>query len=340
MSEPAVWYLPARAKLNLQLHVVGRRADGYHQLQTLFHALELHDGLWLRRRTEPGIGLTVTADQPSLAVDAGDDNLVVRALRTFALHHPPAGGWQVHLHKRIPAGGGLGGGSSDAAAALRLAAAANGLAAGPDRLHELARSLGADVAFFLRGGSQWGRGVGDELEPAQVPARHFVLLLPPFGCPTADVYKMFAMRWNVPCHGDSVRPSTAADNSDAQGRMGSYREFYNDLQPAAELVRPALADLRHRVVACGFPQVCMSGSGSTLFVACDDAATAAAAAGLLEEELSADGVRVLVTRSAAAGGVGPATGSPVTAAVPRAAVPPDVPVQVAALGAEPGGGAT
>lgn len=295
MSAGGAWYLPARAKLNLQLRVVGRRADGYHLLHTLFHALELHDDLWLQVRDEPGVSLAVTADEPSLAVSPGPDNLVVRALEAFRRRMPGAPGFVVRLHKRIPAGGGLGGGSSDAAAALRLAAAAVG--ADPDgaELVELARPLGADVAFFLRGGSQWGRGVGDELEPAEVPARHFVLVLPPYGCPTADVYKMFAAQWNGPCHGDSVRPSTAADMSDAEERMG----FFNALQPAAERVRPALAELRRRV-ASGFPQVCMTGSGSTLFVAFAEEAAARAAAVRLADELRADGVRVLCTRSAPA----------------------------------------
>ncbi|MCA8963943.1 MAG: 4-(cytidine 5'-diphospho)-2-C-methyl-D-erythritol kinase, partial [Planctomycetes bacterium] len=127
MSEPVTWFLPARAKINLQLRVLGRRADGYHLLETLFHALELHDDLWLRRREQPGVALTVDADEPSLLVAPGDDNLVVRALRAFAARYPSPSGFDVRLYKRIPAGGGLGGGSSDAAAALRLAAAAHGL---------------------------------------------------------------------------------------------------------------------------------------------------------------------------------------------------------------------
>lgn len=293
MSAGDAWYLPARAKLNLQLQVVGRRADGYHLLRTLFHTLQLHDDLWLRARAEPGVSLRVTADAPDLLAPAGADNLVVRALDAFSRGRGLAAGFEVLLHKRIPSGGGLGGGSSDAAAALRLAAVACGGATDGAELHALAVPLGADVPFFLGGGSQWAGGIGDELSPATVPSRHFVLLLPPYGCPTAHVYKMFAAQWNGPCHGDSVDPSTVSEKSDAAERMG----FYNALSSAAERVQPALADLRRRVATLGFPQVSMTGSGSTLFVAVAGAKAAAQAARQLGEALAELQVRVVTTCS-------------------------------------------
>jgi len=273
-------YLPAPAKLNLVLRVVGRRADGYHLLETLFHALALHDEVWLMAAAD-GVQLEVTAERPELLVTAGSDNLVHRALRRLqqvvgtAQGCHAQTGFRVHLHKRIPHGGGLGGGSSDAAAALRLGHALLGSPLSAAALAALASELGADVPFFLHGNSQWGRGIGNELTPAEVPPMHFVLLLPPFACPTASVYKIHAALWN------SGRPQasvTASPPEDAVLRMG----FANDLEPAAEQVRPELAVLRRRVADLGYPQVRMTGSGSTLFVAHATAAAAVQCAADLE----------------------------------------------------------
>ena len=285
-------YCPARAKLNLVLRIVGRRADGYHLLETLFHTLDLHDDLWLARRAS-GCELEVRAEQPHLLVPGGPDNLVVRALQRLVEVAGCGHGFAALLHKRIPHGGGLGGGSSDAAAALRLA---NHLLDRPLddlALHRVAVSLGADVPFFLRGGSQWGRGIGDELEPAEVPPLHFVLVLPPFGCPTVDVYKNHAALWIGGPPQVSVSSVTVPNNRDSAVRIG----FRNDLEPAAERVRPALAVLRQRVADLGHSAVRMTGSGSTLFVAFAEAAAAEQCARDLGK-LRDEGVRLVVTRSA------------------------------------------
>jgi 4-diphosphocytidyl-2-C-methyl-D-erythritol kinase len=285
------WWLPARAKLNLVLRIVGRRADGYHLLETLFHGLELHDDLTLER-TAGGIELELTAAQPSFAVSAGPDNLVVRALQSFLAASGVAGGFRAVLHKRIPAGGGLGGGSSDAAAALRLANALHGSPLSAAALAALGTRLGADVPFFLHGGSQWGRGIGDELSPAAVVPTWFVLLLPPFGCPTAEVYKSHAAHWQPPAAAATVGSITVPKTGNAAVRI----EFHNDLERAAERVRPELAELRQAVARAGHPGVRMTGSGSTLFVAAADAAAAARVQADLAP-LQARGVHLLVTRS-------------------------------------------
>jgi len=288
----ATWWLPARAKLNLVLRVVGRRADGYHLLETLFHALELHDDVALAR-ADGGITLDVTADEPSLHVPPGPDNLVQRALAALLERTRDGGGFRAHLHKRIPHGGGLGGGSSDAAAALRLGNHLLGEPLTAGELAAIAVRLGADVPFCLRGGSQWGRGIGDELTPAEVTPRHFVLVAPPFGCPTADVYKSLAARWKREPDVDTVRDIPVSDTTDAISR-GGYR---NDLQAAAERVRPELRDLRRRVTELVQREVAMTGSGSTLFVPCDDADMARRCAASLAP-LGQEGVRMLTTRSA------------------------------------------
>ncbi|MCU0866569.1 MAG: 4-(cytidine 5'-diphospho)-2-C-methyl-D-erythritol kinase [Planctomycetes bacterium] len=291
MSDPGPLWLPARAKLNLVLRVVGRRADGYHLLETLFHALELHDDLTLER-TGAGVELELTADDPALVVSAGPDNLVQRALQRFLAAAGVGGGFRARLHKRIPHGGGLGGGSSDAAAALRLANALHGAPLAEPELLRLCSTLGADVAFFVRSGSQWGRGIGDELSPALVPPQHFVLLLPPFGCPTVDVYKSHAALWQRAPYPATVLPITVPETGNAAVRI----TLHNDLEPAAELVRPELAELRRAVVRAGYPEVRMTGSGSTLFVAAADAAAAARVEAALAAVLPGE-VRRLVTAS-------------------------------------------
>ncbi|MBX3464106.1 MAG: 4-(cytidine 5'-diphospho)-2-C-methyl-D-erythritol kinase [Planctomycetes bacterium] len=289
-TDEGLW-LPARAKLNLVLRVVGRRADGYHLLETLFHAIDLHDDVWLGRGA-PGIRLQVTADDERLAVPAGDDNLVVRALRQLAAAVGVEPAFAVRLHKRIPHGAGLGGGSSDAAAALRLGRELLGAPAGAADLARLAAGLGADVPFFLRGGSQWGRGIGDELAAAHVAPRHFVLVVPPFGCPTAEVYKNHAAHWQSGRPQVSVPSVTGPDTRDSAVHAG----FCNDLEAAAERVRPELAALRAEIERRGGHGVRMTGSGSALFLAFEEAGAAAACAARLRP-LTAQGVRLLHARS-------------------------------------------
>lgn len=282
--------LPARAKLNLWLRVCGRRADGYHLLETLFHALELHDDLVVAS-APAGVELTVTSDGAALAVSPGPDNLVARALRAFA-DRVPGAGFRARLHKRVPHGGGLGGGSSDAAAALRLANALHGEPLAAGELAAMAARLGADCAFFLRGGTQWGRGVGDELTPAVVAPRRFVLVCPPFGCDTAAVYKTHAAMWRGTAHADTVGGIPAVDEPEAVLHHG----FRNDLWAAATQVQPALAPLRQRVEALAGCAAAMTGSGSTLFVPFLVAEAAERCARDLAP-LASDGVRLLVTRS-------------------------------------------
>lgn len=284
-------YLQARAKLNLVLRITGRRADGYHLLETLLHEIELHDDLWAERSERTS--LEVSAASARAVAPADGSNLVVRAADAFAAAAGGGQGVRFRLHKRIPPGAGLGGGSADAAAALRLC---NELAGSPlanAALHELARSLGADVPFFLRGGSQWGRGIGDELQPATVAPQHFVLLVPPYACPTAEVYR----NWSTPLRNQGsvarVPPATILPGEDSGGPW----RFVNDLEAAAERVRPELAGLRAMVAKEGFPSVAMTGSGSTLFLAFADASACATALARLRP-LDQQGVRLLATRSA------------------------------------------
>jgi 4-diphosphocytidyl-2-C-methyl-D-erythritol kinase len=287
--------LRAPAKLNLGLRIVGRRADGYHLLDTLFHALALADDL-VAQPTDGAIGLSITAGDARDLLPVHDDNLVLRAARAFAQRSGTAPAFQFALHKRIPHGGGLGGGSSDAAAALRLCNALRGAPLDDPALHELARGLGADVPFFLGAGSQRGQGIGEQLTPEPgVPSRHFLLVVPPFGCDTAAVYENHAAHWN-----GSFDAATVSGARDQHHKDLLLRDrFENDLTAAAERVQPGLRDLRLRARALGEPALYMTGSGSTLFLACERE-DQVAAAGLRLRPLLASGVRLIATRSAAA----------------------------------------
>ncbi|HEX4642184.1 MAG TPA: 4-(cytidine 5'-diphospho)-2-C-methyl-D-erythritol kinase, partial [Candidatus Acidoferrales bacterium] len=180
----------AYAKVNLRLDVLGRRADGYHELRTIFQAISLHDTLALETKREPGIELRI-AGNPQLAGEPGKDNLVYRALDQLARELELRGGVRAVLTKRIPVGRGLGGGSSDAAAALLGLLRFTGKRIAAPRLLEIASSLGADVPFFLHGGRALGIGRGDEIYPLpDVNPRRHVLVVSPheIAVPTKDAY--------------------------------------------------------------------------------------------------------------------------------------------------------
>lgn len=215
--------LRAPAKLTRSLRITGVRADGYHQIDAEMVTIDLADELFF----DDGDRLEVIAAS-GLAVPADDTNLVRRALSATGRKAA------VRLVKRIPAGAGLGGGSADAAAVLRWAGC-----------HDpgVALSLGADVAFCLVGGRARVTGVGEVVSPLPLDDRRYTLLIPPFGVPTAEVYRAW----------------------DDLG--GPVAEGPNDLEPAALAVAPALAGWRDRLGdATGLVPV-LAGSGSAWFVA-------------------------------------------------------------------------
>lgn len=266
--------LSAPAKVNLYLVLVGRRPDGYHELETCLHALELADDLTL----EVGSGIPPGAvelelDQATATgfeITTGPDNLICRAAIAFSAATGIRDGVRFSVKKRIPAGGGLGGGSSDAAATLRLLNTHFGEPLSASDLHDIAARLGADVPFFLTGGTQIGSGVGDRLDPVpEPPSFHFVLITPPYGSSTAEVYRRCgaAPMQAASLHNDEAATTIPPLNAIWRGDLAVPEGFVNDLEAAAMEAEPRLANLRDRVVESGFPAVRMSGSGSTLFLA-------------------------------------------------------------------------
>ncbi len=175
--------VPAPAKINLFLHIVGRRADGYHLLQTAFRMLDWGDEITLRRRDDGAI--VRTSDVPGVPADA---DLVVRAARALQAASGTRCGADIGVVKRIPMGGGLGGGSSDAASVLvalnRIWAC--GLSRG--QLQEIGLKLGADVPFFIFGRTAFAEGVGEALQAMDVAPAWYVMVAPPVAVPTAEIF--------------------------------------------------------------------------------------------------------------------------------------------------------
>jgi 4-diphosphocytidyl-2-C-methyl-D-erythritol kinase len=182
--------IPAFAKINLRLDILGKRADGFHELRTIFQTISLHDELRLRASRQPGIALKIHGDQ-ALSREPVQRNLVYRAVDALRRELRIRGGVEIELKKTIPAGRGLGGGSSDATAALLgyLRLTKKKLAAA--RLMEIAASLGADVPFFLLGGRALGVNKGDEIYPLPDIPRLYILVVSPkkIRVPTPDAYR-------------------------------------------------------------------------------------------------------------------------------------------------------
>ena len=267
----ATWRSPA--KVNLCLRVVGRRADGYHLLDSIFAAVDLCDRVTVEAR-DAGAGagsvIEVRCDHPG--VPASATNLAARAAQALLDDRGIGAHVTIGLEKRIPPGSGLGGGSGNAATMLTGLNALLELAVPAARLHELALHLGADVAFFLSGGVARVRGIGEVIEPTpRMPDLHLVLAIPSFGVSTAWAFGAYAAARVPFTIGD------AASLFDAEERL-SATHLVNDLEPVVFARHPELAALKQQMLAAGAQAAVMSGSGSTILGVAPSAAGARAIA--------------------------------------------------------------
>ncbi len=272
----------AFAKINLDLRIVGVQPDGYHELRTTFQSIALHDRLLFKRTRGPFL---VESDEPACPTAGNIVEKAASLLWSAVGRQGAPTGVAVRIEKRIPLEAGLGGGSADAAAALRALSSLWRLR--PDRavVHQIAASLGADVPFFLIGGTARGGGRGDRLTPLDdAPRRWVVLAVPRFGVSTRDAYGWF----------DAATFGGSAGAAAGRRRLGSRGG--NDLQRVVSLRHPEIADLVAGLRRCGASHAAMSGSGSAVFglFATLPAAEAAAAA-LLDS-----GRRLIVTRTLSA----------------------------------------
>jgi 4-diphosphocytidyl-2-C-methyl-D-erythritol kinase len=252
--------VPAYAKVNLRLEVLGRRADGYHELRTIFQAISLHDVLALETMREPGIDLRI-AGNSELAGEPGKDNLVYRAIEELGREIDFRQGVRAVLTKRIPVGRGLGGGSSDAAAALlgllRLAAKR----VEPARLLEIASGLGADVPFFLQGGRAFGIGRGDEIYPLPDVPRRALLVISPheIAVPTKDAYQWLSEELTNKEDPTKLMRFCALCWSPQRGALS------NDFEAAVFPRYPRLAAIKRELLQQGAAEASLAGSGSAVF---------------------------------------------------------------------------
>jgi 4-diphosphocytidyl-2-C-methyl-D-erythritol kinase len=265
------------AKVNLSLEILGRRSDGYHEIETLIVAASLYDTLELVATDESGIAVqcrwqagveSQAAARGREPVDllgdlpAGEKNIVFMALALLRKKAGTSFGAQVSLIKRIPAAAGLGGASSDAAAALVAANAAWGLRWQCDKLADVAGQIGSDVPFFLTGRAAICRGRGEFIEPIRPPRVHLVIVRPPVGLSTPEVYK-HCRPADAPL---SAAPLAAAL---ARGDMASAaRKLNNRLQEPAERLTPWIGRLREEFSRQGVLGHQMSGSGSSYMGLC------------------------------------------------------------------------
>ncbi|HKX58476.1 MAG TPA: 4-(cytidine 5'-diphospho)-2-C-methyl-D-erythritol kinase [Steroidobacteraceae bacterium] len=246
---------PAPAKLNLFLHVVGRRADGYHEIQTVFQLVDLADRLFIAPRRDAEIR---RLDGP--AGIPPEEDLCVRAARRLQEASHVGRGADIRLDKHVPIQGGLGGGSSDAATTLVALNEIWGLRMAPSILAELGLGLGADIPFFIHGQTAWGEGVGERLTPLELPPKHYAIVFPGVGISTAEIFQAPELTRKTP-------ETTIRGFLKAGGR--------NDCEPVvagrSPEVRRALDWLGRRGSAR------MTGTGSCVFAAFDDRGSAQAA---------------------------------------------------------------
>jgi len=264
----------APAKINLYLHVVGRRADGYHELDRLVAFADIADTV----TAAPAAALSLAIDGRFAAALAGDtgDNLVLRAAGLLAARFAVTSGAALRLTKLLPVASGIGGGSSDTAAALRALQALWALPATADELAALAAALGADVPVCLLGRTAWLGGIGEALAAAPpLPPVAVVLVNPGIALSTPDVFKARRGAFSAPARFTAALPDAAA-------LAAALAERRNDLTPAASELVPAIGDVLAQLAECdGALLARMSGSGATCFALfAEDAAARAAAARL------------------------------------------------------------
>ncbi len=293
--------LPAFAKINLSLRVLGKRPDGYHELDTVLQTISLHDTIKFTVTDTPEIVLS--CDDRSLP--AGADNLLHRAAESLRARFAPGKGARIRLEKRIPAQAGLGGGSADAAVTILALAYLWQVNAKAQELLEIACSLGADVPFFLCGGTARGVGTGKDLTPWSDASDQFLLVIKPkANIATAEAYRSIKARTLT-----TGEAKTILSSSERGEISDSFdpKDLQNDFEPAVFDLAPEIKRVKVALMKAGAEVALLAGSGSAVFGVFDNGDAQERAIQMIELEA---GWRVFpcrtVGRSAYHGAMGPA----------------------------------
>jgi 4-diphosphocytidyl-2-C-methyl-D-erythritol kinase len=255
----SVLTLPAFAKINLSLRVLGQRADGYHDLETVFQTVSLHDTITIGATANSEI--TLSCDDRRLAID--ETNLVSRAAESLRTSFGAEKGAHIRLEKRIPLQAGLGGGSADAAVTLLALAHLWKLSASKHDLLALGSRLGADVPFFLFGGTAHGTGIGDKITPLRDRSEKFVLIIKPnANTKTSDAYKALDERSLT-----TPNPKTILSSSQPTEHfdIGRFASLENDFEAVVFDLEPEIARAKQALVQSGAQAAALAGSGSAVF---------------------------------------------------------------------------
>ena len=260
MTESEMQWWPAPAKINLFLHVLARRSDGYHDIQTLFQLLDWGDEIGILPTDEEGI----RRHDVSYGVPESED-LVTRAAHLLQSETACRRGAVIAIRKRVPPGSGLGGGSSDAATVLRVLNRLWGCGMDIDGLSALGRRLGADVPVFVRGHSAMAQGVGEKLEPVSLGRRHYILVFPDLQISTAKIFAAAGLKRDT-------KPISLEEALREQGK--------NDCEPVVRQRYPGFDQLMRTLERWGAPR--MTGTGSGVFIRMHDEKSAKSAAQALK----------------------------------------------------------
>ncbi len=254
----------APAKVNLGLHVLYQRPDGFHELRTVFQTISLADRIRVEYEPRGGPGVELTCTRGDLE---GPGNLAARAAQRLLEAAGRGGRVRIHLEKRIPVAAGLGGGSSDAAAVLRAVAHLARPRPEPEVVWRVAAELGSDVPFFLLGGRALGVGRGTEVYPlAEGPARWLVIAAPATPAPTAEAYRRLGPHLTTSCWEDKIYRFSSRICTLEQGQAGAFRQdLENDFEAVVFQMHPELETVKARLVALGARPALLCGSGSALF---------------------------------------------------------------------------
>ncbi len=249
--------LPAFAKINASLRVLSKRADGYHEIDTIFQTISLHDTLAMSVLDEPHIILSCD----DRALPTNDDNLVIRAAKSLQNRFGSKGGVRIRLQKRIPMQAGLGGGSSDAAVTLMALARLWELKVTQQDLLTISSELGADVAFFLHGGTARATGPGDKIEALSDASEKFLLILKPnASISTADAYTALDER-SLTSRNSKIILST----SEANRVFDRFADLTNDFEAVAFDLQPEIRRAKAALLKAGANAALLAGSGSAVF---------------------------------------------------------------------------